>query len=161
MHARQILDSRGNPTLEVEVALDDGSLGRAAAPSGASTGAFEAVELRDGGDEYGGKGVAKAVQGIAVTLNAGSLGLGLPAVSMTGSIQANAGAVRLCAPPGVALKLRTSESIVASYDYDGQGLVQDGSTWTSPGFDTAPVRIDLKTAANAGSFVLNPEEGCD
>ena len=64
VHARQILDSRGNPTLEVEVALDDGSLGRAAAPSGASTGAFEAVELRDGGDEYGGKGVSKAVQGI-------------------------------------------------------------------------------------------------
>ena len=64
VHARQILDSRGNPTLEVEVALDDGSLGRAAAPSGASTGAFEAVELRDGGDEYGGKGVARAVQGI-------------------------------------------------------------------------------------------------
>ena len=59
VHARQILDSRGNPTLEVEVALDDGSLGRAAAPSGASTGAFEAVELRDGGDEYGGKGVTR------------------------------------------------------------------------------------------------------
>jgi enolase len=64
VHARQILDSRGNPTLEVEVALDDGSLGRAAAPSGASTGAFEAVELRDGGDEYGGKAVTKAVRGI-------------------------------------------------------------------------------------------------
>ncbi len=64
VHARQILDSRGNPTLEVEVALDDGSLGRAAAPSGASTGAFEAVELRDGGDEFGGKAVTKAVQGI-------------------------------------------------------------------------------------------------
>jgi enolase len=64
VHARQILDSRGNPTLEVEVVLDDGTLARAAAPSGASTGAFEAVELRDGGDEYGGKGVTKAVQGI-------------------------------------------------------------------------------------------------
>ena len=63
VHARQILDSRGNPTLEVEVALDDGSLGRAAAPSGASTGAFEAVELRDGGDEYGGKAVTRAVHG--------------------------------------------------------------------------------------------------
>ena len=62
--ARQILDSRGNPTLEVEVVLDDGSLGRAAAPSGASTGAFEAVELRDGGDEYGGKAVTKAIGGI-------------------------------------------------------------------------------------------------
>jgi enolase len=64
VHARQILDSRGNPTLEAEVVLDDGSLGRAAAPSGASTGAFEAVELRDGGDEYGGKAVTKAVAGI-------------------------------------------------------------------------------------------------
>jgi enolase len=64
VHARQILDSRGNPTLEVEVVLDDGTLSRAAAPSGASTGAFEAVELRDGGDEYGGKGVTKAIQGI-------------------------------------------------------------------------------------------------
>ncbi|HTT52124.1 MAG TPA: phosphopyruvate hydratase [Streptosporangiaceae bacterium] len=64
VHARQILDSRGNPTVEVEVALDDGSLGRAAAPSGASTGASEAVELRDGGEEYGGKAVTKAIQGI-------------------------------------------------------------------------------------------------
>ena len=57
IHARQILDSRGNPTVEVEVALDSGARGRAAVPSGASTGEFEAVELRDGGDEWGGKGV--------------------------------------------------------------------------------------------------------
>jgi enolase len=64
VHARQILDSRGNPTLEVEVALDDGTLGRAAVPSGASTGTFEAVELRDGDNEYGGKAVGKAVQGV-------------------------------------------------------------------------------------------------
>ena len=64
VHARQILDSRGNPTLEVEVALDDGSLARAGVPSGASTGAFEAVELRDGGAEYGGKAVGKAVDAV-------------------------------------------------------------------------------------------------
>ena len=62
--AREILDSRGNPTVEVEVALDDGTLARAAVPSGASTGAFEAVELRDGGDRYAGKGVEKAVQAV-------------------------------------------------------------------------------------------------
>jgi enolase len=61
VYARQILDSRGNPTIEVEVILDDATLGRAAVPSGASTGAFEAVELRDGGAEYGGKSVMKAV----------------------------------------------------------------------------------------------------
>jgi enolase len=62
--AREILDSRGNPTVEVEVALDDGTLARAAVPSGASTGAFEAVELRDGGARYGGKGVSKAVDAV-------------------------------------------------------------------------------------------------
>ena len=59
--ARQILDSRGNPTVEVDVRLDSGAFGRAAVPSGASTGQFEAVELRDGGAEYGGKGVEQAV----------------------------------------------------------------------------------------------------
>ncbi|MFL6164093.1 MAG: phosphopyruvate hydratase [Jatrophihabitantaceae bacterium] len=62
--AREILDSRGNPTVEVEVALDDGSFARAAVPSGASTGAFEAVELRDGDARYGGKGVLKAVSAV-------------------------------------------------------------------------------------------------
>ena len=65
IHAREILDSRGNPTLEVEVVLDDGSLGRAAVPSGASTGAHEAVELRDGDkNRYLGKGVLKAVNNV-------------------------------------------------------------------------------------------------
>ncbi len=62
--AREILDSRGNPTIEVEVALDDGTVSRAAVPSGASTGAFEAVELRDGGSRYGGKGVSNAVNAV-------------------------------------------------------------------------------------------------
>ena len=64
VYARQILDSRGNPTIEVEVILDDATLARAAVPSGASTGALEAVELRDGGPEYGGKGVTKAVAAV-------------------------------------------------------------------------------------------------
>ena len=59
--AREILDSRGNPTVEVDVRLEDGSSGRAAVPSGASTGAHEAHELRDGDARYGGKGVQKAV----------------------------------------------------------------------------------------------------
>src|ERR1044071_3048115 len=61
---REILDSRGNPTVEVEVLLDDGTFARAAVPSGASTGEHEAVELRDGGDRYGGKGVQKAVEAV-------------------------------------------------------------------------------------------------
>jgi enolase len=65
IHARQILDSRGNPTVEVDVTLEDGSLGRAAVPSGASTGAHEAVELRDGDPaRWGGKGVGKAIEAV-------------------------------------------------------------------------------------------------
>jgi enolase len=62
VHGRQILDSRGNPTVEVEVEVDTGARGRAAVPSGASTGEFEATELRDGGEAWGGKGVSKAVE---------------------------------------------------------------------------------------------------
>jgi len=64
VHARQILDSRGNPTVEVDVWLESGAFGRAAVPSGASTGQLEAVELRDGGSGYGGKGVTKAVANV-------------------------------------------------------------------------------------------------
>ncbi len=64
VHARQILDSRGNPTVEVELTLDSGALGRAAVPSGASTGEFEATELRDGGEAWNGKGVTKAVANV-------------------------------------------------------------------------------------------------
>jgi enolase len=64
IHARQILDSRGNPTVEVEILLHSGALGRAAVPSGASTGVHEALELRDGASEWGGKGVSKAVANV-------------------------------------------------------------------------------------------------
>ncbi|WP_110239585.1 phosphopyruvate hydratase [Nocardioides gilvus] len=73
--AREILDSRGNPTVEVEVLLDDGSFGRAAVPSGASTGAFEAVELRDETPRYNGKGVAKAVEAVISTIGPALEGL--------------------------------------------------------------------------------------
>ena len=73
--AREILDSRGNPTVEVELTLDNGIRGVAAVPSGASTGAHEAVELRDGGSRYGGKGVQKALAGIANELAPAILGM--------------------------------------------------------------------------------------
>ncbi len=73
--AREILDSRGNPTVEVEVVLDDGAFARAAVPSGASTGQFEAVELRDGGSRYAGKGVAGAVAAVTEQLAPAIVGL--------------------------------------------------------------------------------------
>ena len=73
--AREILDSRGNPTVEVEVRLEDKSIGRAAVPSGASTGAFEAAELRDGGSRYLGKGVETAVKNVALKIAPAVVGM--------------------------------------------------------------------------------------
>src|SRR5215212_2333599 len=73
--AREILDGRGNPTVEVDVLLEDGSFGRAAVPSGASTGAHEAVELRDGGTRFGGKGVEKAVRNVEEEIADALLGM--------------------------------------------------------------------------------------
>ncbi|MSX03255.1 MAG: phosphopyruvate hydratase [Actinobacteria bacterium] len=75
VHARQILDSRGNPTVEVDVTLESGARGRAAVPSGASTGEFEATELRDGGSQWGGKGVTQAVANVNGELAAAAIGL--------------------------------------------------------------------------------------
>jgi enolase len=75
VHARQILDSRGNPTIEVDVITENGILGRAAVPSGASTGEHEAVELRDGGKAYMGKGVLKAVENVNATIASELVGM--------------------------------------------------------------------------------------
>src|SRR5690554_6757147 len=75
IRAREILDSRGNPTVEAEVVLAGGGFGRAAAPSGASTGALEAIELRDGGDRYGGKGVSRAVESVHETIAPALVGM--------------------------------------------------------------------------------------
>ena len=75
IHARQIFDSRGNPTVEVDVTTENGFLGRAAVPSGASTGEHEAVELRDGGKAYMGKGVLKAVENVNKIIAAELLGV--------------------------------------------------------------------------------------
>jgi len=75
IHARQILDSRGNPTVEVDVLTENGVLGRAAVPSGASTGEHEAVELRDGGSDYMGKGVLKAVENVNAVIAQELLGV--------------------------------------------------------------------------------------
>ncbi len=75
IHARQIMDSRGNPTVECDVILSGGALGRAAVPSGASTGSFEALELRDGGDRYMGKGVLTAVRNVNEIIRPALIGM--------------------------------------------------------------------------------------
>jgi hypothetical protein len=145
------------PRLDVDLQLSAGSA--TVALGGAALGTVD-LELNAGSATFDLTSV-REIKDIQFRLNAGSLGLTLPNLSMTGSIEANAGSVRLCVPPGAALNLRTGESIIGSYDYAGHGLVQDGSTWTTPGFDSAAVRIELRTVANAGSFALDPEGGCD
>lgn len=126
------------------------------------TAAIEALELDlNAGSTTLDLGSVRQLGGLDVGLNAGSLALTLPNQSVRGTIEANAGAVRLCVPPGAALRLHTAESIVAAYDFENRGLVKTGSTWETPGYDSAGARIELDTRANAGSFSLNPEEGCD
>ena len=100
------------------------------------------------------------VTSLGLTLNAGDTRIVLPATNLTGSLTVNAGSIRLCAPPGVGLRFRTNESITSSYDFATAGLLKSGSTWTSPDFATAGIRIDLSMTANAGSVALNPAEGC-
>jgi hypothetical protein len=94
-------------------------------------------------------------------VNAGSVGVSLPSTSSSGSIEVNAGSVKLCTTPGVAYRIETGGGVAASYDFDGRGLVHTGSTWESPDYATAPVRVDLEVQGNAGAFTLDPVEGCD
>ena len=103
----------------------------------------------------------QSIGDFAVQVNAGSIGILLPSTNATGSLQVNAGSVKLCTAPEVALRIRTGDGFAATYDFDGHGLVQTGSTWESPDYATAPVRVDLETEGNAGSFTLDPAEGCD
>jgi hypothetical protein len=97
---------------------------------------------------------------LSLDVNAGSARVQLPNASMTGDLTVNAGSISICTAPGTALRLRANDNITAGFNYDKRGLVRSGSTWTSPDYDSATVKIDLSTTANAGSFTLAPEEGC-
>jgi hypothetical protein len=149
-------------TLPDAVALDT----RLAVNAGSSTFNLAGADLGDveltlnAGSATIDLGAVHQIGDLQIELNAGSIDLTLPNLSMTGSIKANAGSVKLCAPPGAALRLQTSESIVASYDFGDHGLVKNGSTWETPGFAAAAVKIDLRTEANAASFSLDPKDGC-
>jgi hypothetical protein len=149
-------------TLPEAVRLDlDMELNAGSSTVNLGSAAVEAVNLdMNAGSAVLDLGSLRELGDLQIGLNAGSLNLTLPNQSFKGSIEANAGSVNLCAPAGAALRLNTSESIVASYDYEDHGLVQSGSTWQTPGFDSAAVRIELDTQANAGSFSLDPEDGC-
>ena len=128
VHGRQILDSRGNPTVEVELRLESGAVGRAAVPSGASTGAHEAVELRDGGPKWGGKGVAHAIANVNGELAAAVTGrevrdqTGLDAALIERDGTANKGRLGANAILGVSLaaaKAAAAEAGSSLYRYLG------------------------------------------
>ncbi len=142
--------------LDVQLTIDAGS---AVADLGNARLATVEVQLNAGQATVDLRDVTQ-VDGIDVGLNAGSLGLYLPAVSTTGSIEANAGSIRLCAPDGVALRLHVDDNLLSSYDYGSAGLIHVGDAWETAGYDTAVTRIELDTQANAGSFTLDPPDGC-
>jgi hypothetical protein len=142
--------------LDVHLGVDAGS---AVADLGGARLGVVGVELNAGGATVILRDVAE-IDGVEVHLNAGSLGLYLPSISTTGSIEANAGSIRLCAPEGVALRLHTGDRVLSSYDFGAAGLAQAGDVWETPGYDTAVTRIELRIEANAGSFRLDPAEGC-
>ncbi len=139
--------------LDLAFDLNAGSL--AVDLSGASVGTF-ALQV-NAGDARVHLDTVEALSNIQVGVNAGNIRLFLPSVATHGSVHANAGNVDLFAPAGVALRLHTGQSVISAYDVAGAGLEQHGSTWESPGYDTAAVRIELDTQANVGSFGLNRE----
>lgn len=100
------------------------------------------------------------VGSLSYTLNAGQTRILLPSSTLSGSATVNAGDLGFCVVPGTALRI-DSNSTLASNNFDERGLIQSGTTWTSPGYDSAAVRIDLSLSANAGSIELDPEGGCE
>ncbi|HEY4633914.1 MAG TPA: hypothetical protein VIH00_08375 [Candidatus Limnocylindrales bacterium] len=114
------------------------------------------LELNAGDATFDLRGVT-TIGSVAVDVNAASVLVHLPAHSMRGAIEVNAGSIDLCAPSGVGLRLDTGDSVLSSHDYAAAGLVQSGSTWETPGYDTAAVQIALRTEARAGSYTLDGE----
>ena len=144
------------PTLDLDIELNGGSTSLDLTGAAIASAALEV----NAGSVTMDLGSIREIRDLQVGLNAASAGITLPALSLTGTIQANAGSVRLCAPPGVGLRLQTGGSIAANFDYEDHGLVQDGSTWITPGYEEATVQIDLTTDGNAASFTLDPDDGC-
>ena len=144
------------PTLDTQLTLNAGS--STVNLAGASLGRFETT--LNAGSTTVDLGSVRQIGGLDVQVNAGSIGITLPNLSMTGSIQVNAGSIKLCTAPGAGIRITTEESIISSYDFAGAGLVKDGSTWQTPGYAGAAVKIDLDAQANAGSVSLNSAGGC-
>jgi hypothetical protein len=147
-----------DPTIDLSASVNAGSgdLDLAGARLAGAT-----VEVNAGSADVDLSTVTSMTGELDVSVNAGSASITLPTLSIAGELEVNAGSMEICSPPGAGLRLRTTENLTASYDYDDAGLVEvsDG-VWETPGFAGSSTMIDLSTTANAGSFSLNPEDGC-
>lgn len=103
---------------------------------------------------------AARVGSLSGTVNAGSLVVRLPAADLGGSLTVNAGSIAICAPPGVGMRITTSDNPLGTYGFTEAGLVRSGNTWTNAEYATAATRIELVATANAGSITLNGEASC-
>jgi hypothetical protein len=101
-----------------------------------------------------------ALSTLDASVNAGSLTLDLPAAPFRGRISVNAGSAEACLPDGTALRVRADDISLGSTNLGARGLTQQGSTWTTPGFADASVKVELDVSVNLGSFTLDPEDGC-
>ena len=135
--------------------------------AGSARGTFDRMALDrvtadvNAGSAFLDLGDATAARSLDATVNAGSLTLILPIAALEGSLTANAGSIEICAPSGVDLRFHADDSPLGSNNFEEAGLVQDGSTWSTPGFGLHAMRIELSTSANLGSITLNPEGGCE
>lgn len=100
------------------------------------------------------------IQSFSYTLNAGSTKIALPASGTSGSATVNAGSLSFCVPVGAGLRIESGENILAGNNFAERGLTRSGSTWTTPGFDAAAVKIFLSATANVGRIELDPKGGC-
>jgi hypothetical protein len=98
---------------------------------------------------------------IDASANAGSLQVAFPARNASGSLSANAGSIAVCIPEGVGVRIETGDQALSGNNFAARGLRQDGTTWTSPGYEGATAKVDLSVSANLGAVNLNPEGGCD
>ncbi len=112
------------------------------------------------GDARIGLGDDPDLASVGASVNAGSLTLDLPAAPFRGRISVNAGSAEVCLPPGTAVRVQADDISLGSTNLAALGLVQQGSSWTTPGFAQASVKVELDISVNLGSFTLDPEDGC-
>jgi hypothetical protein len=142
--------------LDLEVGVDAGSAGL-----GLDRSQVTRLDVSvNAGDARIGLREDTALVSLDASANAGAVTLDLPSAPFRGRISVNLGSAEVCLPPGTALRVRADDVSLGSTNLAARDLVQQGSTWTTPGFAAAPVKVELDVSVNLGSFTLDPEDGC-